>query len=112
MLNEDNMFDFIRQVNGLEIAVNTFHNYFKSKNISVDPSYINCFDELINSNKSNELNESNEPNQLNQPNELNEPNEFWRFIISIIYIFTITIISYTIMYLIFGFGGGMLTNQN
>lgn len=35
-------------------------------------------------------------------------NEFWEWIISIIYIFIITIISYTMMYLIFGFGGGML----
>ena len=39
-----------------------------------------------------------------------ETNEFLRWIISIIYIFIITIISYTVMYLIFGFGGGMLTN--
>ena len=37
-------------------------------------------------------------------------NEFWEWIISIIYIFIITIISYTIMYLVFGFGGGMLIN--
>ena len=37
-----------------------------------------------------------------------ETNEFWRWIISIFYIFIITIISYTIMYLVFGFGGGML----
>lgn len=37
-----------------------------------------------------------------------ETNEFWRWFISISYIFTITIISYTIMYLVFGFGGGML----
>ena len=39
-----------------------------------------------------------------------ETNEFWRWIISIVYIFIITIISYTVMYLVFGFGGGMLTN--
>ena len=37
-----------------------------------------------------------------------ETNEFWRWFISISYIFIITIISYTIMYLVFGFGGGML----
>jgi hypothetical protein len=37
-----------------------------------------------------------------------ETNEFWRWFISISYIFIITIISYTIMYLLFGFGGGML----
>ena len=37
-----------------------------------------------------------------------ETNEFWRWTISIFYIFIITIISYTVMYLIFGFGGGML----
>lgn len=35
-------------------------------------------------------------------------NPFLNFIISILYIFIITLISYTIMYLIFGFGGGML----
>ena len=40
-----------------------------------------------------------------------ETNEFWRWIISIVYIFIITIISYTIMYLIFGFGGGMLVTN-
>ena len=34
-------------------------------------------------------------------------NEFLKWLSSIIYIFIITIISYTIMYLIFGFGGGM-----
>ena len=39
-----------------------------------------------------------------------ETNQFWRWTISIVYIFIITIISYTIMYLVFGFGGGMLTN--
>lgn len=37
-----------------------------------------------------------------------ETNEFWRWTISIVYIFIITIISYTAMYLVFGFGGGML----
>ena len=37
-----------------------------------------------------------------------ETNEFLRWITSIIYIFIITIISYTVMYLVFGFGGGML----
>ena len=37
-----------------------------------------------------------------------ETNEFWRWTISIVYIFIITIISYTVMYLVFGFGGGML----
>ena len=35
-------------------------------------------------------------------------NPFLKWLISLIYIFLITIISYTIMYLIFGFGGGML----
>ena len=39
-----------------------------------------------------------------------ETNQFWRWTISIVYIFIITIISYTIMYLVFVFGGGMLTN--
>lgn len=39
-----------------------------------------------------------------------QTNEFWRWTISIIYIFILTLISYTIMYLIFGFGGGMLIN--
>jgi hypothetical protein len=37
-----------------------------------------------------------------------EINGSWRWIISIFYIFIITIISYTVMYLVFGFGGGML----
>lgn len=37
-----------------------------------------------------------------------EINEFWQYTISIIYIFLITIISYIIMYLLFGYGGGML----
>ena len=37
-----------------------------------------------------------------------EKNHFMRWFVSILYIFFITIISYTIMYLIFGFGGGML----
>ena len=40
-----------------------------------------------------------------------QKNEFWRWIISVVYIFIITIISYTIMYLIFGFGGGMLVTN-
>ena len=35
-------------------------------------------------------------------------NPFWSWVISIVYIFLITLISYTIMYLIFGFGGGMI----
>ena len=39
-----------------------------------------------------------------------QKNEFLRWIISILYIFFITIISYTIMYLLFGFGAGMLIN--
>ena len=38
-----------------------------------------------------------------------ETNEFLRWFISICYIFIITIISYTIMYLVFGFGAGMLS---
>ena len=39
-----------------------------------------------------------------------ETNAFLKWLISLIYIFIITIISYTIMYVFFGFGGGMLTN--
>jgi len=39
-----------------------------------------------------------------------QTNEFWRWTISIIYIFILTLVTYTIMYLIFGFGGGMLIN--
>lgn len=39
-----------------------------------------------------------------------EVNEFWKYIISILYIFILTMLSYTIMYLLFGFGGGMLIN--
>ena len=35
-------------------------------------------------------------------------NQFWKFTISVGYIFLITLISYTIMYLVFGFGGGMI----
>jgi hypothetical protein len=35
-------------------------------------------------------------------------NAFWRYVISVFYIFFITIISYTIMYIIFAYGGGML----
>lgn len=41
----------------------------------------------------------------------NQKNEFLRWIISVIYIFIITLISYTIMYLIFDFGGGMLVSK-
>jgi len=37
-----------------------------------------------------------------------ETNPFWQWLVSLLYIFLITIISYTIMYVIFGFGGGML----
>lgn len=37
-----------------------------------------------------------------------EINEFWRWTISIVYIFIITIISYTIMYILFGFGKSMI----
>ena len=40
-----------------------------------------------------------------------ETNEFMRWFISIIYIFIITLISYTVMYLVFGFGGGMLIDK-
>ena len=39
-----------------------------------------------------------------------QKNDFLKWVISVIYIFLITIISYTIMYLIFGFGGGMISN--
>lgn len=35
-------------------------------------------------------------------------NPFLKWFISLIYIFIITVISYTVMYLVFGFGGGML----
>ena len=38
-------------------------------------------------------------------------SDFLKWFSSIMYIFLITIISYTIMYLIFGFGGGMLSNS-
>ena len=38
----------------------------------------------------------------------NKVNDFWKWAISFIYIFVITVICYTGMYLIFGFGGGML----
>lgn len=41
-----------------------------------------------------------------------EKNQFLQWMISILYIFFITIISYTVMYLLFGFGGGMLTGNN
>lgn len=37
-----------------------------------------------------------------------EKNGFLRFTISVFYIFIITLISYTVMWLVFGFGGGML----
>lgn len=40
-----------------------------------------------------------------------QQNEILKLLISIIYIFIITIISYTIMYLVFGFGGGMLVTN-
>lgn len=40
-----------------------------------------------------------------------QKNEFLQWIISILYIFFITIISYTIMYLLFGFGSGMLISK-
>lgn len=40
-----------------------------------------------------------------------ETNEFWKWSISLIYIFIITVLSYTVMYLIFGFGGGMLVRN-
>lgn len=55
MFTEDNTFDFFRQINGLEYAVNTFYNYFRYKNILVDESYINCFDEIINTNDLSEF---------------------------------------------------------
>lgn len=55
MLTEDNTFDFLRQVNGLESAVNTFYNYFINKNIQVDTSYINSFDQIINPNEPDEF---------------------------------------------------------
>jgi hypothetical protein len=35
-------------------------------------------------------------------------NPFVSWLISVVYIFLITVISYTIMYLVFGFGGGMI----
>jgi len=37
-------------------------------------------------------------------------NPMWEYLLSILYIFIITIITYTSMYLLFGFGGGMLIN--
>ena len=40
--------------------------------------------------------------------EKNKLNPFLNWLISVIYIFLITVISYTIMYLVFGFGGGMI----
>jgi len=39
-----------------------------------------------------------------------EVDPICEWIISTLYIFIITVISYTIMYLVFGFGGGMLIN--
>ena len=39
-----------------------------------------------------------------------EKNESKKWFISIFYIFFITIISYTLMYILFGFGNGMLIN--
>jgi hypothetical protein len=41
-----------------------------------------------------------------------EINPFWKWTISILYIFIITILSYTIMYVLFGFGRGMLSVNN
>lgn len=38
-------------------------------------------------------------------------NTFWRYVISVFYIFFITIISYTIMYILFAYGGGMLVSR-
>ena len=38
-------------------------------------------------------------------------SDFLKWFSSIMYIFLITIVSYTIMYLVFGFGGGMLSNS-
>lgn len=38
-------------------------------------------------------------------------SDFLKWFSSIMYIFLITIVSYTIMYLVFGFGGGMLSNN-
>jgi len=35
-------------------------------------------------------------------------NRFFNFIVSVLYIFIITLISFGIMYIIFDFGGGML----
>ena len=55
MLTEDNTFDFLRQVNGLESAVNTFYNYFRNKNIQIDASYINYFDKIINADEPDEF---------------------------------------------------------
>lgn len=39
-----------------------------------------------------------------------QTNEFLKWLFSIIYIFIITVLSYTIMYLVFDYGGGMLIN--
>lgn len=38
-------------------------------------------------------------------------NDFLKWFSSIMYIFLITVSSYTIMYLVFGFGSGMLSNS-
>jgi len=38
-------------------------------------------------------------------------NDFLKWFSSVMYIFIITLVSYTIMYLVFGFGGGMLSNN-
>lgn len=40
-----------------------------------------------------------------------QTNEFLKWLFSIIYIFIITVISYTVMYLVFDYGGGMLINS-
>ena len=40
-----------------------------------------------------------------------QTNEFLKWLFSIIYIFIITVLSYTIMYLVFDYGGGMLINS-
>lgn len=43
--------------------------------------------------------------------EKNIKNAYLKWFVSVLYIFIITFISYTVMYLLFGFGGGMLTNS-
>ena len=70
MISEDNTFDFIRKINGLESAVNTFYNYFKFKNIQIDASYINCFDKIINPNEYDEF--FHNELLLNKNKEINE----------------------------------------